>query len=410
MAPVGPGPWLLSPRETKTSFLAPHSETEHPVFVRYLMLIVVSACALTLCILRYKTSDRTVSTPREGHPRSEPERFSPASLNRKVITSWLRRPEVILISSILAVACAIAAIIYIDSERPGGEPLTLTEGISVWPSVLIRFATIAIGMYVLMLDPVRLKSGRNDLVQKMPGCSKMLEAEEAKGRLGFWGRVFLYGLVCLIYGIFLFWASREFPNTPSRGNVAYYTTFSVTMTGVVCMILVTFYVLERFRGCVELGKKLIHNLKLPGSDSKHLLLAVQTYACRTAQMGRLIYFPFLIVLLMVVARNRVFDNWDVQWPLAFLLSSILAGTVLEVAMVRATASKLRDAVLELLSNVALHLPVGVKKELVEGVTERVKAEKRGAFRPLFEDPVFAAIAIPFGGTGTLVLIEKFIGG
>lgn len=38
--------------------------------------------------------------------------------------------------------------------------------------------------------------------------------------------------------------------------------------------------------------------------------------------------------------------------------------------------------------------------------DEVRREQRGAFRPLMQDPIVRAIAIPFGGVGGVVLIEQ----
>ena len=44
----------------------------------------------------------------------------------------------------------------------------------------------------------------------------------------------------------------------------------------------------------------------------------------------------------------------------------------------------------------------------ESAIDDIEQEHRGAFRPLSEDPVLAAVFIPFGGTGTLVLAERLL--
>jgi hypothetical protein len=38
----------------------------------------------------------------------------------------------------------------------------------------------------------------------------------------------------------------------------------------------------------------------------------------------------------------------------------------------------------------------------------IREERRGAFLPVVQDPLFQVIALPFGGIGGLVLIDELI--
>ena len=80
------------------------------------------------------------------------------------------------------------------------------------------------------------------------------------------------------------------------------------------------------------------------------LLDVRLIASRTAVIGQLFYFPFIVLLLMLVARNRYFDNWD--WPSALVLIFLLNSTyaIYSYLILRRAAEKARGHSLRRLSD------------------------------------------------------------
>src|SRR5260221_10576438 len=75
-------------------------------------------------------------------------------------------------------------------------------------------------------------------------------------------------------------------------------------------------------------------------------LDVKVLADHTEKVGRMIYYPFVILLLLIIAQNRFLENWD--WPIALILvASIIAAYVLYSGfIVRGAAEKVRLMALE----------------------------------------------------------------
>ena len=53
----------------------------------------------------------------------------------------------------------------------------------------------------------------------------------------------------------------------------------------------------------------------------HEWLGIQFIAKRTAVISAMIYYPFVIVFLMAVARHSYFDRWDLPVGLIAILPS-----------------------------------------------------------------------------------------
>ena len=80
-------------------------------------------------------------------------------------------------------------------------------------------------------------------------------------------------------------------------------------------------------------------------------------------------------------------------------------------ILRRESVKARDVILRRLNDqlwAAMDDNSDAKQPQIEQIIQEVKQERSGSFRPLAEDPVLQAIAIPFGGVGGLVLIEQLL--
>ena len=95
-------------------------------------------------------------------------------------------------------------------------------------------------------------------------------------------------------------------------------------------------------------QKWIKNAELPqwiGSKAEEALsdwMLIQLIAKRTEVVGKLIYFPFIVWVLIAVSRLRYFDNWRTPLGLAIVISlgAILAWSC--TVVLRRSAEKIKD--------------------------------------------------------------------
>ena len=138
------------------------------------------------------------------------------------------------------------------------------------------------------------------------------------------------------------------------------------------------------------------------------LLDVRLIAQRTEVVGKFIYYPFIALFLMIVARHSYFDNWDL--PLGLVMIFALSSTYAAVSaiMLRRAAESARHNVITRLQTRLISLK-GEGKEAQAGQVELLMDEiqliSEGAFCPLTANPVFRAVALPSGGYGFLLFFE-----
>jgi len=151
------------------------------------------------------------------------------------------------------------------------------------------------------------------------------------------------------------------------------------------------------------------------ADAMEGLIDVQYASRHTEDLGGRFYLPFLVMLLMIVSRSRLFDNWG--WPLSMILINVF-GLMLVAAcafLSRRAARKVRDQALEHLDP---HIVAargrgrsgGRRPNLadLESIREAIMGVRRGAYARIFYDPAFLSILIPTVGYGVFVLLCQYV--
>jgi hypothetical protein len=128
---------------------------------------------------------------------------------------------------------------------------------------------------------------------------------------------------------------------------------------------------------------------------------IRFIALRTQAIGPLIYFPFVLLGLMVVARWSVFDDWDIPIALAIVFMLAFAIACVNAFLMQRAASRARALALERLQGLQLQskgqapgaYPIPAH---LDAIAESVRSLRKGAFVPFTEQPLVRAALIPFG--------------
>jgi hypothetical protein len=259
-------------------------------------------------------------------------------------------------------------------------------------------------------------------------------------------------------------AGLERPIPPVRGELSSRIDFVTTTFSIVTAGLLIAYVLDRvasatffLRGLYgehykarssrweEAGSGIMERLcgfSLPDKDRGTAALAVRSYvdlrlsAQLTAYVGRIVFYPFFLVLLLIFARSRFFDNWAMPIGLFVVCAFGLSLITFAALALRASAERIRRYTVAHLATVeiagrtehkerkdavTIEIPPCVKhaEELrraqtpVSGPTpeqlrlmrETATNLREGAFAPISEQPIMRALLLPFGGAGLVGLLE-----
>src|SRR4029077_3842372 len=128
----------------------------------------------------------------------------------------------------------------------------------------------------------------------------------------------------VLYFVIAFCVISSFgqPPSPARGPLCLAVDFGITLVTVVLFLAFTFFVLD----ATYLNTRFIHYLvqgdthwpygahgqfgrmNLEPEDLTEYM-DIRLIAMRTKAVGRFVYFPFVILVLMIASRISFFDNW-----------------------------------------------------------------------------------------------------
>jgi hypothetical protein len=403
-----------------------------------------------------------------------------------------------LIARTVAIAIVVGAVSFLlgkalylrvpqigDWLTQDGQPLTLLEGISVWPTIFLRVAALALCVWLIGYSRRYLDRNLDEIVKDfhLNKTWKRVRAEQAEivsshgpwvglvARFWYpsaadasssargaasslqsvssgWGTYIYQGslssrmwrVTAAIVAMLLFWATLLLifgqPHAPIRGHLSLYAYEWVTFFIVFATLFLVFFVADTtllswglvrafHKGSIvwppEALQKYGNRLGFkhqpgdrPAGEHRCLddWLALIFLSKRTKCITALLYWPFLIIALIVVSRSRLFANFNPSIPdlvtmgagvLIVTASAILLRRSAEAA--RETARrKLRDQIAE-----ARSLPDGGPfASQLELLLRRVEDLREGAFSPYSQQPVVRAMLLPLGSLGGTALLEYLL--
>jgi len=135
---------------------------------------------------------------------------------------------------------------------------------------------------------------------------------------------------------------------------------------------------------------------------------IKMIARLTGFVGKLVYYPFVMLLLMILARNSWFAHWDWPLPLIFVLGTNALYVLYSGHVLRATAERGRTRALSFLQerlSQAIRIGDGVRTEQIRLTMDEIKCIRDGAFAPWSERPFLRARADSIWCTGLVALLQ-----
>jgi hypothetical protein len=204
------------------------------------------------------------------------------------------------------------------------------------------------------------------------------------------------------------------------------------MGAVVMFLFLAFWVMDGVRVCSRLIEQLSepqthyppqclsHFAKQWGLGTETDLLVewldVKLIGELTNHVGRTVYYPFLVLFILLISRNRFWDNWT--WPTDLIVMFsvnllLVAGNV--ILLQRAARNAQQIAIARLKQKVedaakdSARDPKEHRSDQAQKLLDAVKNLKTGAFAPFWGNPLVGAILIPSGGTAFLEVLFYLFG-
>jgi hypothetical protein len=230
-----------------------------------------------------------------------------------------------------------------------------------------------------------------------------------------------------------------FPAVPARGDWAQNWDRVFLLLAIFSSVTLTFYVADVMLLCRRFIHYLMKNVttwppaavdklrgrwspterapvaakgEIPPNELLREYLDIDFIAHGTDFVGRLIYYPFIVISLLIISRSGVFDHWT--WPVALLIIVCFnAGyAAFSVIYLRRTAEDARQRSLKrlhdmLISYTAIGKGKGKEAKTIREATMLIQNEDRGAFAAISQQPLARALLLPSGTAGIWALLQFF---
>jgi hypothetical protein len=345
-------------------------------------------------------------------------------------------------AAIFILALAIAWFVHrllADANKLGGEPFAWFEGVSVWPSSLVRLAALLFAagglVYALRRTHTRLAKTEDSFFREDLAFEERAGFVDPKACWGHyrkcmrWWRIGWAGLVKFaVVSAFLFSLvplSTQLA-VPARSEWAFgVNNVLLGLAGISAMLLLV-CVATAIRHTRNLARGLCGKVWWPDKlRREHGLptgspvqfdewLSLQVIARQSEAVNNLIYFPFLALLLLAIARNRMFDNWSMPPAVFLVLGFCFAYLIVSAVSLRLSAERARKRALATLRGTLIRLqgvaqddapPVKHLVDQCKTLIEQTEKLDRGAFSPFTRQPLVRGILALAGGISGAALFE-----
>jgi len=260
---------------------------------------------------------------------------------------------------------------------------------------------------------------------KVKSINKWMAPEASKDPLELWREYGEYGAlkhrVLRAFGhtlVYLAFASVIFNvlepgEVPCRGVGCAVVDHVIILISVLSMLLLLFLVVDATRLCISLIERLedpdlewseSNKAALPILPNRHqwVWMRIHLIGERTAEVTRLIYYPVLIILLLLLSRSTYFDNWGFPEALGVIVGLnfiiALASAIRLNQAARWARSKMIDELRkeQLTQTASEHMPKPTGPEVRE-LIEQLEKLHIGAYLRLWDQPTVRATLLLVGG-------------
>jgi hypothetical protein len=386
------------------------------------------------------------------------------------------RLALVLAGLVLVVYAVSWAILRLWQHGPwladDGQPLILLDGISIWPTILLRGATFFLCIWFIADSRWRLDDNIKKIAKDLDLTQTREQAET--GRYEFlpktaWGRFASYfwyredqdtlggsndrssqnvlrfwrmyvhqgqlkarllrvgaGFAALLLLWYLLGSIFEQPHPPTRGDASFQAYRYVTFASFGAMWFLIFFVADTtllswnivraFRTKAAAWpastlQKIKAKLRLPDEvlDDWIGLIFV---AKRTKCITRMIYWPFVVIALLVLSRSPLLANFAASLPDLVVTGLAVAIVLACAAGLRWSAETSRDRARRRLKDqivIAKTLKDGEgQAEQLQILSSRVEELRDGAFSPFSQQPAVRAILLPLSTYGVTALLQYLL--
>jgi hypothetical protein len=353
----------------------------------------------------------------------------------------------IVIGALVCLA-ALGGILWVvvNLQIEGGEPFTLLEGISIWPTVYVRVVACMAAIGLIFTVCWRSRGLERQLLKYFeharppsreptsaaPGggntsvnCAQNLwEAYRQHNSTG--KRLMRVACLAIPYGLLCGAIISVFGPlfVPFRGPTSL-KAYEVSLAmAVVAFIVLLFWVVDAtnaavwfirqiqngFRGGTEKAEsRTAQRFGVTVEDSREWI-GVEVVAQLTEIVNKFIYYPILVIILLGISRLSYFDRYDMPPGLLMVILLGLGFSISCAIRLRGKAEQFRKGVLKRLWEKQVRLAGGENEskglsKKIDLMIDQIKSIRSGAFVPFIEQPWVRATLIFITSGGGLTVLQ-----
>ncbi|MDP3589570.1 MAG: hypothetical protein Q8R54_03420, partial [Methylobacter sp.] len=389
----------------------------------------------------------------------------------------IRREQIIgtqltayLVPQLLGLLVVVPTLFVVHAEillGDDGEPFFWNAGISVWPSEIIRLFAGILGCLFIVNTINELGQNKRQLAREF--CLQLSLTKPQRNVIFFWenysdkissrkllNKALMFSVIFFCFSGLLIWTFGV-PFVPFRGEASWFANILVLgfSVPVFIFLVMTVFVatgysikmITQLDKChsiwpettlhhfdLILQKKIAPVAKATSTETETLItlqnklkknkkyhldewLDIKFIATHTEVVGTLVYYPFIILALMIFARSKIFDNWDIPICLVLIFLSAAVITLGSAFYLRRVAARARQNTIKKISSMKIALACQPDPDSpacktmgkqIDLALAQIQEIKEGAFQPLTHEPAFQAFLIPFGSFGGVALLENLV--
>lgn len=344
---------------------------------------------------------------------------------------------IILVAFILIIQYLMVMDNYPTSHD--GEPLIWTEGISVWPNLLIRSVGIVGITMLAILTYYKMSQRIGEIKNSLKG--RFSQKDEIGNFDHLWmeytRKIDLNGklLPCIILPAFIGLIVSGFIftfyplNFPLRGSITANLHDILRFFQFFAIWLLIFWVYYEINACLWLVNQLSelnnpifspaflsYKEKKLGIPKSHLdrYLRFKLIVDISENINSLIYLPFIMMFVIVIGRATYFDALGLAPSLVVLFIFEVIFLWWIVHRLRHSANSFRGKILkqyeeQIAKEIWSRNPIKKEENPLNSLIENIRNTRQGIYASYANHPLLSAILLPIGGISGLHIIERFFG-
>ena len=142
---------------------------------------------------------------------------------------------------------------------------------------------------------------------------------------------------------------------------------------------------------------------------KRRLRTMEFVADYTGNVRHIAVLPFILVSLLILARNPLFEGWRSTMTVWLVYAAFALYMLFRVFLFQREAMRAKKAILEALDKYRLQAAGDAKESSrIEIARERINGMREGAFVPWTRHPILQSLLLPSGTYGVVVLLEAIL--